>query len=147
MTEGLSDDVKFRVYLNLFTVPRPAAPAVFAPADVRLCRRLVRDCAHRGTAPAETLARWPSVLQGETTWIDPFRRLSDAVFNTGLDYELAVLKAFALPLLRGVAPGEACADDAARLADVLATVADAPSDGIPGASILRETIGGSALTY
>ena len=147
LTEGIPDEVKFRVYLNIFTSLRADATDVFFADDERLLRRIVRDCAHRGTPPAETLARWPSVERGEEKWINPFRRLADAVFNTGLDYELAILKTHALVLLRGVDADSPHAREAQRLADVLASVAEAPSEGVPGNSILRETIGGSSLEY
>lgn len=149
LTDGLPEALKFRVYLNVFTFLAPSAPIAFFPDDVRLIRRIVRDCANRGEPPIATLARWPQVEQGEIRWINPYRRLADAVFNTGLDYELAVLKPYALDLLRGVdadAPFP-IAHEAARLADVLATVSEAPSEGIPSNSILRETIGGSSLEY
>jgi len=147
LTEGIPDAFKFRVYLNVFTFLHPAPTVTFFPDDVRLIRRIVRDCANRGEPPAATLARWPLVEQGEEKWINPFRRLADAVFNTGLDYELAVLKPYAIDLLRGVDADSPVAHEAARLADVLASVSEAPSDGIPSNSILRESIGGSSLEY
>ena len=147
LTEGIPDAFKFRVYLNVFTFLHPAPTVTFFPDDVRLIRRIVRDCANRGEPPAATLARWPLVEQGEEKWINPFRRLADAVFNTGLDYELAVLKPYAIDLLRGVDADSPVAHEAARLADVLASVSEAPSDGIPGNSILRESIGDSSLEY
>ena len=93
------------------------------------------------------MKRWPLVEQGEVRWINPYRRLADAVFNTGLDYELAVLKPYALDLLRGVDGDSPVARDASRLAAVLASVSEAPSAGIPSNSILRESIGDSSLEY
>ena len=85
--------------------------------------------------------------RGEQQWINPFRRLADAVFNTALDYELAVLKTHALDMLRGVEPDDHGFREAERLIAVLSGVAEAPSDGVPGNSILRETIGGSQFSY
>ena len=49
--------------------------------------------------------------------------------------------------VRGVDASLPTAHEATRLADVLASVSEAPSDGVPGNSILRETIGGSSLEY
>ena len=147
LTEGIDDAIKFRVYLNIFTSLRAEPSGVFFADDERLVRRIVRDCANRGESPAATLARWPSVEHGEEKWINPFRRLADAVFNTGLDYELAVLKPFALDLLRGVDAQDPMGHEADRLATVLASVHEAPSVGVPSNSILRETIGGSSLEY
>ncbi len=147
LTDGISETLKFRVYLNVFTFLHPAPTVTFFPDDVRLLRRIVRDCATRGEPPEATLERWESVEHGEERWINPFRRLADAVFNTGLDYELAVLKPYALDLLRGVDATSPVAHEATRLADVLATVSEASSVGVPGYSILRESIGDSTLEY
>ena len=147
LTRGIPEDIKFRVYLNVFTYLRPDPCDVFFAEDVRLLRRIVRDANYRNESASSTLARWPSVEQGEQRWINPFRRLADAVFNTVLDYELAVLRPYARDMLLGVGPDDPCHREAERLSAVLAGVAEAPSDGVPGDSILRETIGGSQLAY
>ena len=147
LTVGLAEEIKFRVYLNMFTQLYSDGCEAFFSDDTRLVRRIVRDSNFRGTPAATTLARWPSVEEGEQKWINPFRHLADAVFNTSLDYELAVLKPFALDLLRGVEDGEPTFREADRLATMLATVSEAPSDGIPLDSILRESIGGSHFSY
>lgn len=147
LTAGLPEEIKFRVYLNLFTEPLAGPCEAFFTDDVRLIRRIVRDANYRNESASATLMRWPSVEAGEQKWINPFRRLADAVFNSGLDYELAVLKPYASDLLCGVDPDEPCFREAERLKAVLARVSEAPSEGVPGNSILRETIGGSDLTY
>ena len=145
LTAGIPDELKFRVYLNVFTFPTVEGDWAFFADDIRLIRRIVRDANYRNESAAMTLERWPSVADGEQKWINPYRGLADAVFNTGLDYELAVLKPYASELLCGV--DGPCAAEAERLQSVLATVKEAPSEGIPGNSILRETIGGSQLEY
>lgn len=147
LTEGVPEALKFRVYLNILTCLRPAPTEVFFADDCRLIRRIVRDCANRGMSPSATLARWPSVEAGEQKWINPFRRLADAVFNTSLDYELAVLRPFALDLLRGVEKDDPFHGQASHLADVLSSVSEMPTVGVPGNSIIRETIGDSVLQY
>lgn len=145
LTAGIPDELKFRVYLNVFTFPTVEGDWAFFADDIRLIRRIVRDANYRNESAAMTLARWPSVADGEQKWINPYRGLADAVFNSGLDYELAVLKPFATDLLCGV--DGPCAAEAERLQHALATVKEAPNEGIPGNSILRETIGGSHLDY
>jgi len=148
LTPDVDESAKFRVYVNVFTALKPDDPSsVFFVDDVRLVRRIVRDSNFRNEPAVGTLRRWPSVEAGERTWINPFRRLADAVFNTGLDYELAVLRPYALDLLRGVEPTEPEYREAQRLIATLAAVSEAPSAGVAGNSILRETIGGSSLVY
>lgn len=147
LTAGIPEEIKFRVYLNIFTQLEADPCDAFFADDVRLVRRIVRDANYRNESASTTLARWPSVEAGEQRWINPYRRLADAVFNTALDYELAVLKPYALDMLCGVEPDDPVHPEAERLRKVLAGVMEAPSDGIPGNSILRETIGGSSLDY
>ncbi len=147
LTTGIPEEIKFRIYINIFTQPRADPCVAFFAEDIRLLRRIVRDANYRNESATATLLRWPSVEVGEQRWINPYRRLADAVFNTGLDYELAVLKPFARDMLRGVETEGPCAREAERLDAILATVAEASSDGVPGNSILRETIGGSHLVY
>ncbi len=147
LTAGILEEVKFRVYINVFTTPMPDSSSAFFAEDVRLLRRIVRDSANRNVSASATLARWPSVEAGERRWIDPYRRLADAVFNSGLDYELAVLRPYAHDLLLGVDDGDPNYREAVRLETVLASIAEGSSEGVPGNSILRETIGGSHLEY
>jgi uridine kinase len=147
LTEGIAESIKFRVYLNMFTQLFTEGCESFFSNDTRLLRRIVRDSNFRGAPAAETLARWHQVEEGEQKWINPYRRLADAVFNTALDYELAVLKPYALDLLRGVDRTDPQFREADRLAEILSTVTAAPSDGVPVDSILRETIGGSRFDY
>ena len=147
LTPGIDESLKFRVYLNVFTQLTADSCEVLFSDDIRLLRRIVRDAQYRNESPAATLKRWPSVERGEEKWINPYRRLADAVFNTALDYELAVLKPYALKALRKVKRTDPFRYEADRLCGILNEVDAAPADFVPGNSILRESIGGSALAY
>ena len=57
--------------------------------------------AHR---PCRRSRMWPSVRRGEDRNIFPFQNGADSAFNSALDYELAVLKVYADPLLASVKP-------------------------------------------
>ncbi len=147
LTDALGDFGAFR----LFVEPQPSleiAPGRFLEkTDARFLRRLVRDNQFRKLSPVKTLDLWPRVLAGEATWIDPFRSTADEVFDSYLVYELAVLKAFVGGLLERVRLEAGASADVVRLLDLLAQVRIAPTDLVPGDSILRETIGGSQLEY
>ena len=65
--------------------------------DIRLLRRLVRDYETRGASVEHTMSMWPSVQRGERTWIFPYQEQADALFNTTLVYEPAVLKKHIYP--------------------------------------------------
>ncbi len=147
LTEGVPDDVKFRVYLNALTQPAIDSCNRIASSDLRLLRRLVRDHNFRGCPPSVTFRLWPSVEAGERKWIYPFQTQADAVFNSALAYELAVLKPYALQLLNQVKPWDRAYLEARRLSGILHNVSIAPSAVVPGDSILRESIGGSLIDY
>lgn len=147
LTALVPDDVKFRVYLNALTQLVLDSCNRISTTDTRLLRRLVRDFNFRGRSPSETFRLWPNVVAGERKWIYPFQANADAVFNSALDYELAVLKPYASQLLNQVKPWDEEFVEARRLSGILHNVSTAPADAVPGDSILRETIGGSQLSY
>ena len=90
---------------------------------------------------------WPSIARGEKRWIYPYQHLADAVFNSALDYELAVLKPLASPLLNQIKPWDVEYIEARRLSGFLHNFSILAPDVVPGDSILREYIGGSQLKY
>ncbi len=111
----------------------------------RLLRRLIRDAAYRGYSAQQTIERWGSVRRGEGRNIFPYQEHADAMFNSALAYEMAVLKPFAEPLLRQVEPGTMTYVEAKRLLAFLEWFLPCRPDPIPDNSILREFIGGSIL--
>ena len=56
------------------------------------------------TRALDTLRRWDSVVRGEKQNIFPYQENADAIFNSSLVHELAVLRPFAEPLLLQVRP-------------------------------------------
>jgi uridine kinase len=115
--------------------------------STRILRRIVRDYQNRNRTALETLRLWKSVARGEQRWIYPFQNLADAVFNSALDYELAVLKPFASPLLNQIKPWDKEYLEARRLSGILYNFSSLSADVVPSDSILRETIGNSILEY
>ena len=147
LTEGIDDEMKFRVFIE----PRPEID-VFggftpSPADARFLRRMVRDNLFRKRNPSDTVRMWPSVRAGEAKWIDPFRGNADAVFNSYLVYELAALKPYVGGLLERARRELGEDRYVVGLIRLLEMVKAISPDAIPGDSILRETIGGSQLEY
>ena len=147
LTSGTPDNLKFRIYLNALTQLVVDSCNRISTKDTRLLRRLVRDFQYRKQSPIDTIRMWPSVAAGERKWIYPYQHLADAVFNSALDYELAVLKPYAIQLLNQVKPWDRAFLEARRLSGILHNVSIANPNAVPGDSILRETIGGSQLTY
>ncbi len=143
LTDQVPDSVKFRLFLNAMTQLGLHETARVSTTDNRLLRRIVRDYRTRGKTPLETLRSWPQVRRGEDRWIFPFQTHADTVFNTSLDYELAVIKPLVEPLLTQIKPDVPEYDDARRLLFLLSHFHALGTSLIPSDSILRETIGES----
>lgn len=147
LTEGIADDCKFRIYIEPLTQLVVFAESRLPPADARLMRRLVRDNQFRKMSPLDTFHIWPKVLAGEEKWIFPFAKNADAVFDSGLEYELSVLKRYVAGLLEMVKLAKPDEVKAEVLSMLLTAIHDGDPSQVPGDSILRETIGGSLLEY
>lgn len=143
LTDHLPAAHKFRVFVSALTQLRLDNNNRLSTTDLRLIRRIVRDATTRGHDALGTLRMWPSVRLGEKRWIFPFQQEADVTFNSSLDYELAVLKPFAEPLLHAVKPTEEVYGEARRLQDFLSLVVGASAEHVPPQSLLREFIGGS----
>lgn len=143
LTDHIPAAHKFHIYVNALTQLKLDNSTRLSTTDLRLIRRMVRDFSHRGHNAVRTLEMWPSVRAGEKRWIFPFQQEADATFNSSLDYELAVLKSFAEPLLHTVKPTMSVYGEARRLQDFLSLVVGASPDAVPPQSLLREFIGGS----
>jgi len=147
LTPSIKRETKFKIYVSALTQLNLDDHNRIPTTDNRLIRRMVRDYQFRGSSAVRTLNMWPDVMQGEKKHIFPFQNGADAAFNSALDYELAVLKFFAEPLLRTIKPGMKQYSEAARLLAFLGNFAPIPPQYVPGTSILREFIGDSEFTY
>ena len=138
---------KFKVYLSALTQLNIDDHNRISTSDNRLIRRIVRDSQFRGKSAADTIKMWPSVQRGEKLHIFPFQQNADAMLNTAMDYELAVLKIYASPLLRCVTPCQREYSEASRLLNFLSNFYEIAPTYVPGQSIIREFIGGSEFKY
>jgi uridine kinase len=146
-TPQVGRDKKFKFYVSALTQLNLDDHNQIPTGDNRLLRRMVRDHQFRGTSAAKTISMWPSVQAGERKHIFPFQDGADAAFNSALDYELAVIRIFAEPLLRSVKPNMNEYTEARRLLSLLENFVPIPPQYVPGTSILREFIGGSEFKY
>jgi uridine kinase len=136
----------YRLYVSALTTLNLDNHNRIPTTDVRLLRRMVRDYATRGASVERTLLMWDSVRAGEAQWVFPYQEEADAIFNTALVYELAVLKGFIYPLLRSVQTESPCYDEVQSICKFLNYIPSAgaeAADEIPPTGILREFIGGN----
>lgn len=141
----LPADSKFKIYISALTQLNIDEHNRIPTTDGRLLRRMVRDARTRGSSAQETIRMWPSVRKGEEENIFPFQEEADAMFNSALVYELAVLKQYAQPLLFAIPKDSEEWLEAKRLLKFLDYFIGVSSEDIPKNSILREFIGGSCL--
>jgi len=145
LVQGLPPESVFRIYVSALTQLNLDRHNRVPTSDCRLIRRVVRDAATRGYSALATLRRWDSVVGGEKRHIFCFQENADAVFNSALVHELAVLRPFAEPLLLQVRPDAPEFVESNRLLSFLTWFRPAQPDVVPDNSILREFIGGSIL--
>ena len=134
---------KLKVYISPLTYLNIDNDNRIGMTDLRLLRRMVRDNRTRGYSPSKTLETWPDVRNGEEKYVFPYQDSANAMFNTSLAYELAVIKTYAEPLLYTIKEDDPNYQTAQRLIELLKFVLPIPSETVPKTSIIREFIGGS----
>ena len=147
LTYSVSANQKIKIYISPLTQLSIDDYNRIPTTDARLLRRMVRDQKYRGHSARETLDLWIRVRRGEEKNIFPFQDEADLMFNSALTYELAVLKPFAYPLLKGIPRTDPMYNEARRLMRFLAYLKGLPTEDVPRTSILREFIGGSFFHY
>ena len=147
LTAQIPQEQIFRVYASALTTILLDNHNYIPTTDNRLLRRIIRDHKYRGVSALETIRRWSSVRAGENKWIFPYQENADAMFNTAMLFELAVIKSQVEPLLEQVP--EDCNEyaEAYRLLKFLKYFKPIPETQIPPTSLLREFLGGSSFDY
>ena len=144
-TDELPDENKFKIYISCMTSLNIDEHNRIPSTDARLLRRMVRDARTRGNSAQHTFELWPKVRAGETENIFRFQDDADAVFNSVLIYELAVIKQFAEPLLFNVRQNEPEYYEAKRLLKFLEYFVGVDTASVPTNSLLREFVGGGGF--
>lgn len=147
LTSKIPDPLIYRVYASALTTILLDSHNYIPTTDNRLLRRIIRDYKYRGVSALETIRRWPSVRAGENKWIFPYQENADAMFNTAMLFELAVLKTQAEPLLELVPENVDEYSEAYRLLKFLRYIRPIPNRQVPSTSLLREFLGGSSFKY
>lgn len=145
MSYALPEESKYKIYISALTSLNIDEHNRIPTTDGRLLRRMVRDARTRGADAKRTIQMWPSVRKGEEENIFPFQESADAMFNSVLIYELAVLKQFAEPLLFNIGTEEPEYYEAKRLLKFLDYFLGVSSENLPNNSICREFVGGSCF--
>ncbi len=143
LTANIDATRKYKIYAAPMS-PVSLDGETWVPTYVhRLLRRISRDLRTRGKSPQKTIASWPSVRDGETKWIEPFRGEADAQFDTSMTYELPAIRYAVETALQTVPAAAEEYKIAERLLYYLSFFEGLEASYIPRTSILREFIGGS----
>ena len=145
MSHSLPAESKYKIYISALTCLNVDEHNRIPTTDGRLLRRMVRDARTRGASAQKTIEMWASVRRGEEKYIFPFQEEADAMFNSALVYELAVLKQYAEPLLFSIKKGEPEYHEAKRLLKFLEYFLGVSSEELPKNSLCREFVGGSCF--
>ena len=137
----------FKLYISARSDIERGGEVVFKRTWSRIMRRVVRDELFRGTGVADTLRMWANVRRGEKKYISPFKFKADLLFDSSLEYEIPVMKTFALKAFSKIPDDMERSRELRSLLPVLKEFEEIDSESVPADSILREFIGGGKYEY
>jgi len=137
----------FKLYISARSDVRRDGTIFFKRTWTRLLRRVVRDGLFRGTAVSDTLRMWANVRQGEKKYISPFKHKADLLFDSSMEYEIPVMKRFALNSFSAIPDGTERISELRSLLPKLTEFEEIDQGAVPADSILREFIGGGKYEY
>ncbi len=141
VTKNIAEEMKYKIYIAPMTTLNMDDFSKVSTTDTRMLRRMVRDFETRGHSVDRTLKMWENLTRGEKLYIYPFIKEADAVFNTSLIYEVAVISVYAKPLLLQVKTDSKIYSEARRLYNFLTNFLPIDEREVPKNSLLREFIG------
>ena len=147
LTSKINDAAKFRIYISALTSISLDDHNWIPTRDNRLLRRIIRDYNKGAYTAQQTIAQWKNVCEAEDKWIFPYQESADAMFNSALNIEFAVLRTHAEIILASVPKNCPEYAEAHRLLKFLRFFIPISDKEIPPTSIMREFVGGSSFKY
>ena len=147
LTKKLPDSLKYKIYISALTSISLDDHNWIPVRDNRLLRRIIRDYNKGAYTAQQTIAQWKNVCQAEDQWIFPYQETADAMFNSALNIEFAVLRTHAEIILASVPRNCPEYSEAHRLLKFIHFFLPVSDKEIPPTSIMREFVGGSSFKY
>jgi uridine kinase len=147
LTQKIEDSLKYKIYISALTSISLDDHNWIPTRDNRLLRRIIRDYNKGAFTAQETIAQWKNVCEAEDKWIFPYQELADAMFNSALNIEFAVLRTHAEIILSSVPRNCPEYSEAHRLLKFIHYFLPVSDKEIPPTSIMREFVGGSSFKY
>ena len=107
------------------------------PEKIRLLRRMLRDRVGRGRSPADTLAMYDRVQEGENKYIMPYKHRCSFDIDTFIGYEPGVYRAMLWEELEKLREDERVAE----IAEILESMPPVPPEAVSAKSLIQEFIG------
>ena len=147
LTQNIADSMKFKIYISALTSISLDDHNWIPVRDNRLLRRIIRDYNKGAFTAQQTISQWKNVCEAEDKWIFPFQETADAMFNSALNIEFAVLRTHAEIILLSVPKNCPEYSEAHRLLKFIHFFIPVDDKEIPPTSIMREFVGGSSFKY
>ena len=137
----------FKLYISARSDIMRSNELWFKRTWTRLLRRVVRDDFFRATGAFTTLKMWANVRDGEKKYISPFKYKADLLYDSSMEYEVPLMKHFALKAFSEVPDDAQRRDELCALLPALMEFEEIDASYVPPNSILREFIGGGTYSY
>jgi uridine kinase len=147
LTQNIDNSLKYKIYISALTSISLDDHNWIPVRDNRLLRRIIRDYNKGAYTARETIAQWKNVCEAEDKWIFPYQETADAMFNSALNIEFAVLRTHAEIILSSVQRNCPEYAEAHRLLKFIHYFLPVSDKEIPPTSIMREFVGGSSFKY
>ena len=147
LTKKVPDSLKYKVYISALTSISLDDHNWIPVRDNRVLRRIIRDYNKGAFTAQQTIAQWKNVCEAENQWIFPYQESADAMFNSALNIEFAVLRTHAEIILSSVPKNCPEYSEAHRLLKFIHFFLPVSDTEIPPTSIMREFVGGSSFKY
>jgi len=147
LTQKIDESKKFKIYISALTSISLDDHNWIPVRDNRLLRRIIRDYNKGAFTAQQTISQWKNVCEAEDKWIFPFQETADAMFNSALNIEFAVLRTHAEIILSSVPKNCPEYSEAHRLLKFIHYFIPVDDKEIPPTSIMREFVGGSSFKY
>jgi uridine kinase len=136
-----------KIYISARSDVQKNGELCFKRTWTRILRRVVRDSLFRGIDVTTTLTTWATVRRGEKEYISPFKYKADLLFDSSMEYEIPVMKRFALNAFGNIPEDMERSEEIRARLPILAEIEEMDPAYVPQDSILREFIGGGLFEY
>lgn len=138
LTPKIGLDHLLKVYVDVKQGINDYNGEILSANDVRLIRRIVRDCKYRGASVEHTVGMWNSVCKNADIYVTPFNEISDFTLNTLHLYEPCVFSVLALPLIKTVSEDNQHYQNVKKIFVALNKFYPINVNNVPPDSLLRE---------